>query len=128
MWEQLASGLTPFAKHLPTVALAALGAAILGAARSWKSSARLGESFGCLWRLRAVLIAAFSAALGAVFVSGLAVDWTTAHWWVAAGAALMGALGDVTRANGIESMVEQAARLTKRVADIWHPPDNRRQP
>ena len=127
MWEQVASGLTPFAKHLPTVALAALGAAILGSVRSWRSSERLEGKFGCLLRLRAMLIAAFSAALGAVFVSGLAVDWTTAHWWVAAGSALMGALGDVTRANGIESMVEQAARLVKRVGDIWRPPDSPRQ-
>ena len=127
MWEKIAAGLEPFHPHLPTVALAALGAAILGSVRSWRSSERLGENFGCLLRLRAMLIAAFSAALGATFVAGLAVEWTTAHWWVATGAALLGALGDVTRANGIESMVEQAARLTKRVSDIWHPPDNQRR-
>ena len=127
MWQQLAESLEPFRAQLPTVALAATCAAILGVARSWRSTLRHGESYGCFWRLFVSLIAGSIAALGATIAAALLVDLTDAKWSVVSGATLIGATVDVTMATGPMVLFEQGARMAKRIHDIWSTPDSQQR-
>ena len=120
MWAAMAEILSPFAKHLPTVAVASACAALWGVCRAWRSSGRRSRNCGCLSRCLSSAAAAIIAAMGAAIFTGLIVESLTGSpWLVVMAGASAGVVIDVTAANGPQRMVDAALVLLSRLRRIW---------
>ena len=125
MWTILAR----FVDHAPTVGFASVLAALVAAARSWKSSGRSLAKRGCLWRLWSSALAGLVGASGGAFASGMTCEFLPHHpWAIVTWGALGGAVVDITAANGLERLQLVSLRFLSRLIAITRQPADKPEP
>ena len=118
-----------FSDQAPTVAFASVLAALVAAARSWKSSGRSLVRRGCLWRLWSSALAGLVGASGGAFASGMTCEFLPHHpWAIVTWGALGGAVVDITAANGLERLQHVSLRFLSRLIGIIRQSDGKPEP